>query len=180
MGGSASKSGEPKRQRFTGLYTGCEFQSGDAIMRKFALVLFLCLVASGRSSLFAQTPAPAKSEVSDRIPHFIVEGFDAYKKGGPDDAFHAWIKGSFLEGSKDALSQVNNLRQVQDYYGAYQSYALISTRDLTPKTRILYMEVDYDKGPLFGKFVVYHSDQGWALVSFDFNTKEQLILPSCP
>ena len=41
-----------------------------------------------------------------------------------------------------------------------QTFEIISTRDLAPKTRILYLVLDYEKGPLFAKFVVYRSDQG--------------------
>ena len=42
------------------------------------------------------------------------------------------------------------------------------------------MEIDFEKGPLFAKFVVYRAAEDWVLVTFTFNTKEELILPSCP
>jgi hypothetical protein len=44
----------------------------------------------------------------------------------------------------------------------------------------IYLELDFEKGPVFGKFVVYRAGQDWVLVNFVFNTKEDLILPSCP
>ena len=88
------------------------------------------------------------------------------------------IKGSGIDGSKDALNQANVLRQVQDYYGAYQAFEVVSTKDLSPKTRVIYLVLDFEKGPLFAKFVVYRSDQSWILAYFNFNTKEELVFPS--
>jgi hypothetical protein len=103
---------------------------------------------------------------------------EAYKNEGPEAAIKAWIKGSPIDGSRDALSQANVLRQVQDFYGAYKSYELIKSRDLTPTTRILYFTLDYEKGPLFAKFLIYRTEQGWIVVNFAFNTKEEVIIPS--
>ncbi len=50
---------------------------------------------------------------SDDVPKFIVSGLDAYKSDGPDAALKALVKGSSLEGSKEALSQANVLRQIR-------------------------------------------------------------------
>lgn len=122
----------------------------------------------------AGAPRPA----SDEVPRIIVSGLDAYKADGPESAIKAWLKGSSLEGSKDAMSQANVLRQIQDYYGAYKTFELIGVRNLSPGIRVIYVALDYDKGPLFGKFMVYKAETGWILVNFSFNTKEELIIPN--
>jgi len=103
---------------------------------------------------------------------------DAYKTKGPDEAVKTWIKGSPVEGSKEALSQSNNLRQIQDFYGSYQSFDLISMRELSPSVRIYYLAMNFDKGPLFAKFILYRAEQGWILTSFLFNTSDTAILPT--
>jgi len=121
----------------------------------------------------AGTPQPDP----DEIPKILLSGFDAYKAEGPEAAIRAWLKGSSIEGSKDALSQANVLRQVQDYYGSYKTFELIQSRNLTPTTRVIYLALNYEKGPLFAKFMVYKTAEGWILVNFSFNTKEELIIP---
>ena len=147
-------------------------------MRKSAFFLCSCAFVFGQLASVAQTSDSNQRRVGEALPTIIVSGLDAYKDKGPDEAVRAWIKGSPIDGSKEALSQANNLRQVQDFYGAYRAFEVIGTRDLSPRTRIFYLILDFDKGPLFAKFVVYQSDQGWILTSFDFNTKEQAILPT--
>lgn len=139
----------------------------------FPLVLVASLLVIGHSGL-----AFAQSHANDDIPKIVLSGMDAYKAEGAEAAITAWIKGSPIEGSKDAISQANILRQIQDFYGPYKSFDLIRSRNLTPNVRVIYLTLDYEKGPLFAKFTVYQAAQGWILTNFIFNTKEEIILPA--
>jgi len=116
---------------------------------------------------------------SEEVPKVILSGLDAYKAEGPEAAMKAWIKGSPIEGSKEALSQANNLRQIQDFYGAYKTFHFIQSRNLGPTSRMIYLALDYEKGPVFGKFLVFRAEQGWILTSFLVNTHPEQILPDC-
>jgi hypothetical protein len=128
----------------------------------------------------AQTSGSKEKGVGEGLPPIVVLGLEAYKSSGPEEAVRAWTKGSAIDGSKDAISQANLLRQIQEFYGAYRAFEIVSTTDLSPKTRVVYLVLDFEKGPLFAKFVVYRSGQGWVLAYFNFNTKEELVFPSCP
>jgi len=122
--------------------------------------------------------AQAQKPGSDEIPKVLLAGMEAYKTDGPEAAIKAWLKGSPIEGSRDALSQANIMRQVQDYYGTYKAFEIIGSRSLSPSNRVLYFAMNYEKGPLFAKFLVYHSPDGWIVVNFVFNTKEEVVIPS--
>lgn len=73
-------------------------------------------------SFFVQLTASAQSLIKsgtvEDLPPVILSGLQAYKDKGPEEAVRIWIKDSPIDGSKAALSQANNLRQVQDFYGA--------------------------------------------------------------
>lgn len=143
-------------------------------MRKIVLLLCSCLLILSPAALTAQNSAAAK------LPTIIRSGLEAYKNAGPQSAIQAWIKGSPLDGNKLALSQANNLNQIQDFYGAYRSFDIISTHDVTPRIKTVYLALNFEKGPVFGKFVLYRADSTWILTSFNFNTKEEAILPYAP
>jgi hypothetical protein len=132
--------------------------------------------------LFSSKILPAQTNVrpepSKDVPAIVLDGLKAYKEKGPDEAVRAWIKGSAIDGSKDALTQANNLRQIQDYYGAYRDFEIVAVSEITTKTRAVYVVIDFEKGPLFAKFVVYRPQGAWILVNFNFNTKEEAILPT--
>ena len=138
------------------------------------IAAFLFLVLSG------SFPASAQQPSNDKLPKIILSGMGAFKTSGPDAAIRAWLRGSSLENSEEALAQVNTLRQVQDFYGPYRSFHFIQSRKLTPTTEIMYFTLDFEKGPLFAKFTVYLTGAEWILVDFLFNTKEEQILPICP
>jgi hypothetical protein len=148
-------------------------------MRKSVFLVCSCLILFLSLALNAQTPDTKDKISTNDVPPVVVSGLEAYRNKGPEDAVRAWIKGSAIEGSKDALSQANVLRQIQDYYGTYQAFEVVSIRELTPKTRVVCLVLDFEKGPLFAQFVVYQSGKDWILAYFNFNTKEELILSGC-
>ncbi len=77
-------------------------------------VFFLCCCALFLAPLVsaAQTSGPKERVASESLPPIIVLGLETYKTSGPEEAVRTWIKGSALDGSKDALSQANLLRQI--------------------------------------------------------------------
>jgi hypothetical protein len=147
-------------------------------MRKYAFYMFSCTLAFGQLISSAQTAEISQKRAIESLPPIIASGLQAYKDKGPDEAVRAWIKGSALDGNKDALTQANNMRQFQDFYGAYRSFEVISTRNISSKTQVIYMVLEYDKGPIFAKFIIYRPDKDWIMVNFKFNTKEDVILPT--
>jgi hypothetical protein len=146
-------------------------------MRKIAFVLCSVLLIAP-ISLLGQTPDPPKPTPRPDLPPVLIEGMRGYKQMGPDEAVRQWIKNSPIDGSKDALSQSNILRQVQDFYGPFEYFEVIQDQDLTPHIRVIYLSLNYQKGPLFGKFVFYRTNATWILTSFNFNSKEDQILPA--
>lgn len=146
-------------------------------MRK--IVLFVCSVLFFPDAIiYGQAVAPEHVQKAE-IQRVIVSGLDAYKEKGPEEAVRTWIKDSPIDGSKEALTQANMLRQIQDYYGSYKSFDLISSKGITDRVRVTYLVLNYEKGPLFAKFVTFRSEAStWLLTSFNFNTRPEVILPS--
>jgi hypothetical protein len=64
--------------------------------------------------------------------------------------------------------------------GRISSSTRISSRTVTPTTRVVYLGLNFEKEPLFAKFVVYRVESVRILVNFAFHTKAELILPNTP
>ena len=133
--------------------------------------VFLACTLIFAGSALAQTVARAD------IPPVLLSGMEAYKPGNPELAIKAWTKNSPLEGTQAAADESINLRQAQSVYGAFQWFDVISNREISPRVRILYLTMNYEAGPLFGRFVFYRTDRGWIVSSFDFNLDDTKILP---
>jgi hypothetical protein len=135
-------------------------------MKKNTLAIILLVF----SSIATASDKPATS--------IVIEGLNGYSKAGASAAIETWMKGSGLEGSKEALSQANVLRQVEDYYGKYEGYEIIKDNKISGRSHMVVFVINYEKGPLFGRFQSYLSNSGkWVATEFKFHTEAALVLP---
>lgn len=125
-------------------------------------------------SLAAALPAPAQNP-SPGVPPVITAGLDAYRNVGIDQAFRAWLRNSPLHWDPSIAAP---LHAAQEEFGVFQSWDVIAVRGLAPRTRIVYLILDYQDGPVFAKFTTYETEQqGWIVTSLKFSQEEDAVLP---
>lgn len=116
---------------------------------------------------------------SAATPEILSNGFTAYKESGAKPALEAWIKGSGIDGSKEALAQANMLAQIGEYYGKYLSYELVKSNKISKNTNVYLVVINYEKGSVFAKFFTYITPSGKEVMqTFNFNTNADLVWPS--
>lgn len=115
----------------------------------------------------------------DSAEKLIKAGVTSYKKEEAKACILAWLKGSALEGSKEALSQANMLRQIEDFYGKVIDYDIIKINNLSKRSQICFLVINYQKGPLYCRFQVYKNmNDKWVATEFKFHTEANMIFPS--
>ncbi|HLG23005.1 MAG TPA: hypothetical protein VI382_09330 [Candidatus Manganitrophaceae bacterium] len=132
-------------------------------------------------SLFAATTVDAKEQKEDppkpEVPKIIFSGLGEYGFKGAEAVVKVWMKGSALEESVESLTYVNALKQAESIYGNFLSSSVAHVHPLTTTTLLVYLSINYEKGPLFARFLVYRAKEGWIIPEISFNTKPELILP---
>ena len=109
----------------------------------------------------------------------LIKGLEVYSEKGSRAAIETWIKGSMLEGSKDALAQANMLNQVQDFYGNYEGYEIVSNNSISNRVHMITFLMLYEKGPVFGRFQSYKTlSNEWVATTFQFHTEASQVWPS--
>lgn len=149
-------------------------------MRSVVLVTVLCVcgMMTGPKALGQVTGQAAGQQAAEGpVPEILIAGLDAYRTGGMGQAMRAWLRNSALEGSKQAIAAGTVLHQAQEIYGNYRGFEPITIRDVTASTRIVYLALDYDRGPVFAKFVTYRTDQGWVMIGLLCSTDDTAVLP---
>jgi hypothetical protein len=121
--------------------------------------------------------ANAATETRLGVPGPITTGLADYAFQGADAAVKAWVKGSAREGSPEASIQVKYLKEVESVYGKFQSYHLVQVHALSPLSFIVYLTINYERGPLFARFLAYRIRNDWVLPEFTFDTKPEAIFP---
>lgn len=115
---------------------------------------------------------------AQELPVVITKGLTAYMEAGADAAIQAWLVGSPMEGDKDALSQSNILRQIEGFYGKYTGFEVIKQVDVTSSSRLHYIQLSYEKGPVFTYFLTFKKGDDWIVINFKFHTEPDSIFPA--
>lgn len=97
------------------------------------------------------------------LPEVILTGLQAYSMKGPEAALNAWTKGGPLENDPKVLGSVRVFQEVEKYYGRYNGYNLIRQKKLAPNSKLIYLQMNYEKGPLFIRFLCYFSGDQWVV-----------------
>jgi len=123
----------------------------------------------------AHAPLPAPEE----IPKIIQFGLETYKSEGPEAAVKAWIKGGPYDGNRDvSTGQASILRQAQGTYGTYRGYEVIRIQDISASVRVIYLTLNFERGPVFSRFIVFRSEQGAMITALNFSVKPEDIVPT--
>ena len=125
--------------------------------------------------LFSNTVFATNKTAED----LIVSGLTAYQNTGARSAIEAWIKGSGLEGSKEALSQANTIKQIEDFYGTYESYEIVKSHKISKRSTLVQFVMNFSKGITYVRFQAYKTKSGnWVATEFKFHTEATQVWPT--
>jgi hypothetical protein len=123
--------------------------------------------------------AHASSPAVEDVPKIIQFGLETYKSEGPESAVKAWVKGGPYDGNRDvAAGQTSILRQAQVLYGTYRGYEVIREQDISASIRVFYLTLNFERGPVFSRFIVFRSEQGAMITALTFSVKPEDIVPN--
>jgi len=110
----------------------------------------------------------------------LKNGFDSYQKEGAKSALEAWTKGSGMEGSREALSEANKFKQIEDFYGKYIGYEVVKEITISKRSSVYLIDIFFEKGNVFSKFFLYEKQNGqFAITTFNFHTNAEAVWPKC-
>jgi hypothetical protein len=137
------------------------------------------LVTLNRLKPFALYLLGVIAAAQSPTPRALVEaGVTAYMQEGAGAAIKAWMKGGYLDGNQEMLSQANIFNQIESFSGKPEGFDIIAEQPLAPRAKIIYFIINMQKGPLFCKFQVYEKRPGgWVTNRVDFNTEASKIIP---
>ncbi|GJQ57931.1 MAG: hypothetical protein D8M57_04180 [Candidatus Scalindua sp. AMX11] len=121
----------------------------------YGVILILITVIITCSSTFAVQPG-------ESIPNIILTGLKIYK-GNPGAAMQVWLKGSPLAGTEIAREQEKVLKETQNRYGRFLGYDLIEIAKLSESSQLVYIQMNFQDGPLFCKFLCYLKYENWII-----------------
>ena len=120
------------------------------------------------------TCAMAAPDVANLAP-IVRSGLAVYKADGAQSAITAWMVGSPIALSEKPQREVQALQRFEGLFGAYRDFHLVRIVAISPTTQMVYVQLDYLKGPAFGKFLVFQTKEAWNIVNFSFGTDPEVV-----
>jgi len=148
-----------------------------AAMKNSAIFLCLCLLSLTPTPSIAQAPA-SREPLADKIPPVIFDGLHQLANQKPEEAEKAWFRGTLPDG-QPAPSDLPAFL-ANGNYGAYQNFDIVSAQDLTPRMRILYLALNFQRQPIIVKFVLYRTTDGWILLFHKIGIGEDIFESVAP
>ena len=137
------------------------------------------VLASTMGCCCLMSPAPAVSaDASTSVPPVIQAGFDAWAKvSDPAVPFNVWKKGGLLENDNKVAPLSNYFRLIGRAVGSYKSYELVEVKRIGQNTRIIYLAMNFERGAVYARFLVYRIDNNWVVQNMDFSTRPEAMMP---
>lgn len=125
--------------------------------------------------------SPGLARAADRtspLPSVIQAGFDSWSKGGGfNGALYIWQKGGLMEGDHRTAELSNRLQSMSQTLGGYSGYELLKTDSIGSSSQVLYLSMNFQRGAVFGRFVLYRTEKGWVVQDMGFSTRPEAIMP---
>jgi len=132
------------------------------------LALFLAPIPVGVSAAGSNPPVPA----------ILEAGFGVWAKGGGVEAILiAWQRGGLLEGSNKATLGARFFRSIIPALGNYRSHETIQCKTVSHDSQVFYVSINFERGVVYGRFLVYRGDKDWVVQNMDFSERPEAIMP---
>ncbi|HEV8544457.1 MAG TPA: hypothetical protein VGR78_18875 [Verrucomicrobiae bacterium] len=134
------------------------------------LISFFGLVA------LCTTTTPA-AEPSLPMPAIIQKGLDLYKRGGVGIAFDAWQSGGAIEGDSSVAAKSRAFKDMTGLVGDYKSSEVIQLKEITRTSRIVYVAMNFKRGAIYARFLLYHAENDWVVQDMTFSIRPEAVMP---
>ncbi len=121
--------------------------------------------------------APAYAS-SGAVPEVLQAGFASWSKGGSVDVIvSGWEKGGLLEASNKAAGQAEYIKNVVSRAGSYRTHEVLRVKAVGRSAEIVYLSINFERGALYARFLLYHAVQGWVVQNMDFSIRPEALMP---
>jgi len=111
-----------------------------------------------------------RRELYGKVPGIIAEGLDQLRHNYYDDAEKQIHTGSRLPANGNLAAA---FRANHENDGQYLGFDVVSVQTITPRLRVIYLALEYERAPHFLKFTVYNGTaDGWKVLRLSWLSED--------
>ncbi len=121
--------------------------------------------------------AKAAADTSS-VPAVIQAGFALWAKGGGVDVIlDSWQRGGAMEGNTKASVQADYFKRIARSVGNYKFFEFLKSDTIGRSAEIIYLAINFERGAVYARFVVYHTEKDWVVQNMDFSSRPESVMP---
>ncbi len=139
-----------------------------SLLQKWALVWAFTIFLNLIPAQAAETP----------LPPLLQKGFALWQKGGADIALDFWQKTGLMENERARNLELGlYIKNLDRALGNFASAEWVDEKWIGKSTQIVYVGIHFDRGILFGKFLLYQAGANWVVQDMVFATRPEAVMP---
>ncbi len=139
---------------------------------------FLLLGLAGLAQWFPWPALDAQAaDPNPILPPAVEKGFKLLGSANPTVAFDAWREAAVLDDATKAAQDRKKFEEIVKPLRNYRSYEIIEVREIGRTSKLLCVSISFERGILYGSFLVWKSERDWLVQHADFATKPEVIMP---
>ena len=152
-------------------------QNQPAPVIAIALSVWLCFAPSMDANAFDDVRSGPPSGSMYVVPRIVGDGLEKYQFSGAAVAVSVWLQFAGPRVQERGAGYIEALRVAEGVYGKFIGYHVVSIRKLTPATDIVYLVLNYERGPLFARFEVYEHKNTDYVTEFSTGFSPTTVFP---
>lgn len=122
--------------------------------------------------------AAAGAGAPAQVPAVIQNGFKLWSLNHRSSwAFDAWKMGGLMEKDPKTDTLSRYFSRIEQSLGNYKAYEVVDSKRVGQSSGVLYLAINFDRGVIFARFVIYKTDQDWVVQNLDFSPKPEAMMP---
>ena len=82
-----------------------------------------------------------------------------------------------MEGSNKAGTIARSFRNLSGALGNYKSHEVIQSKSISQASQVLYLAVNFERGVVYGRLLVYRTEKDWVVQNMDFSERPEALMP---
>jgi hypothetical protein len=137
-----------------------------------ALILAWCWLGSPISGA-----AAGANTANPPVPAIIQAGFAEWARGGAAASLEVWKKGGLMEGDRKVVAEASYFKRLDPAIGGFKGFDAVQTQSISSSSELAYIAINFQRAVVYGRFLLYRTDQDWVVQNMDFNIKPEALIP---
>jgi len=82
-----------------------------------------------------------------------------------------------MEGDRKVVVEANYFKRLDPAIGGFKGFDVVQNQAISQLSQVVYLVVNFQRAVVYGRFLLYRTDQDWVVQDMDFSVKPEALIP---